>query len=86
MSKKGFADYAILEYRVERIADAKRRLKLEAGNMHRGTRLIVKKIHKKRAEENLLWQKLHSERREAQRKGLWNANYDRVMENVINGG
>jgi len=80
MSKKEFAEYAALEFRIERVVDSKRRLKNEASNTHRETSLVVKKIIKKRKEENLLWQKLHCERRIAQRKGLWNSNYDRAIQ------
>lgn len=80
MSKKGYAEFAVLEYRVECVAKTKRRLKNERNNEHRAKGLISKRIAKTRNVENYLWNKLHHDRRDAQRKGQWNENYERIME------
>ncbi len=80
MSKKDYVDFAVLEYRVESITKTKLRLKRERSNEHRSRGLISKRIAKARNEENYLWIKLHHDRRDAQRKGNWNENYERVME------
>ena len=82
MSKKGYLDYAVVEYRVEHLSARKYKLKRAAISAHGNEkRLIWKKVYKKREEENSLWKKLHSDRRVAQRKGKWDYNYERVIEN-----
>ena len=83
MSKKGYEDFAVIEYRIEKIVDKKIQLKNELNNEHSSIKQsLMKKIIKKRKEENMLWLKLHADRRMGQRKGTWNENFERVINNM----
>jgi len=73
--------YGEEQERLYRLIAKKENLKRQSKQSHRHHKDLNKRIVAIREEENFGWKHLHSSRRTAQRKGVWDQDLETVMFN-----